>query len=242
MNIDGRTTSEQLYIPTLLVVGACEALRVRCYHAAKATGLAIKACEMSEAAVAIPRRHPIAIVVPIPAAGEPAEDLSALARDVRAALLPVDPEVSVRELEAMIAAAIDGGLAQRERRGGAGRYSIVDGIEEEAPFSRRSVPPPSSAPPRSLSSPGIVSVRAPAPAPTLPPAPVSTLPQGPPGLASTRPPATSDARQGPRRESVPAEPPASGAQRASSVPAPASDEQRPSGGPFAALRAVLSWR
>ena len=45
--------------------------------------------------------------------------IEALARDVRSVLLRVDPEVSVRELEAMIAGAVDGCLSQRERRGGA---------------------------------------------------------------------------------------------------------------------------
>ena len=144
MNNDGRTTSEQLYIPNLLIVGGSQSLLLRCFHASKTMGLAIKACTPAEAAVITTRRHPIAIVVPNDVFASSAYDLVALARDVRSALLPVDPEVSVRELEAMIAAAVDGGFSQRERRGGAGRYSIVDGIEDEAPFSRRTLPPEST--------------------------------------------------------------------------------------------------
>lgn len=201
MNNDGRTTSEQLYIPNLLIVGGSQSLLLRCFHASKTMGLAIKACTPAEAAVITTRRHPIAIVVPNDVFASSAYDLVALARDVRSALLPVDPEVSVRELEAMIAAAVDGGFSQRERRGGAGRYSIVDGIEDEAPFSRRTLPPPSARDGRSSVPPSVRHSSPPeARQSYLPEARQSSLPavrhsstdiRAPlppsPGLASTRP-------------------------------------------------------
>jgi len=207
MDADGTTTSQQLYVPTLLVIGACEALVARCRHAAQSTGLAIKACSPREAAETVPLRHPLAMVVPNDVFDRAPHDLEALARDVRSVLLRVDPEVSVRELEAMMAAAIDGCSSQRERRVAAGRYSMVDGIEEEAPFSRPSAPPSLRAPrssPVPTASPASVraprsspvptaspaSVRTPrsSPVPTASPASVRT-PRGPlaPGVASTRP-------------------------------------------------------
>lgn len=203
MNADGRTTSEQLYIPTLLVVGGPESLALRCHRAARTAGLAIRRCALEEAAVAVPRRHPIAIVVPNDVFDMASQELSALARDVRSELLPVDPEVSVRELEAMIAGAVDGSLSQRERRGGAGRYSIVDGLQEEAPFSQRG--------PRSSSAPPVYS-----------PQPVSrdTRPSTPQESA----PASLRARQTLPRPQLALEAPrsASGTQRTSSAPLPPS--------------------
>lgn len=192
MNDDGRTTSQQLYIPTLLVVGGCDALVARCRLAAKSTGLAIKACLLKEVAITVPYRQPLAMVVPNDAFDSAAYELEALARDVRSVLLRVDPEVSVRELEAMIAGAVDGCLSQRERRGGAGRYSITEGVEDEAPFSSRSSAPPSSRAPRSLSSPGIASTRRPS------------------GIVSTQLPAVARAATEP--------PPVSGAQPRASGP------------------------
>lgn len=150
MDADGRTTSQQLYIPTLLVIGAGPALVTRCTYAADTLGLSVKTCTLDEIAIAVPRRHPLAMVVPIGVLHRAQAELEALARDVRSVLFPVDPEVSVRELEAMFAAAIAGTVSQRERRGGAGRYSITDGVAEEAPFSRSSAPPPPSGAPRSI--------------------------------------------------------------------------------------------
>jgi hypothetical protein len=192
MNNDGRTTSEQLYIPSLLVVGGTQSLLLRCLHASKPLGLAIKACSPSEATAIVTRRHPVAIIVPNDVFEGADHELAALARDVRSALVPVDPEVSVRELEAMLTAAVDGGFSQHERRSGAGRYSIVDGIEEEAPFSRRTLPPDSPSGVRQTlpPSPGIVSTR-----PSAPPSP---------GLAGTRPSVPQPASM----------PPAAGAQKA----------------------------
>ena len=103
MNNDSRTTSEQLYIPNFLIVGGSQSLLLRCFHASKTLGLAIKVCTAAEATVIVARRHPIAIVVPNDVFAGAAYELVAVARDVRSALLPVDPEVSVRELEAMLA-------------------------------------------------------------------------------------------------------------------------------------------
>lgn len=193
MDADGTTTSQQLYIPTLLVIGACDALVARCRHAAQSTGLAIKACSPREAAETVPLRHPLAMVVPNDVFDRAPHDLEALARDVRSVLLRVDPQVSVRELEAMMAAAIDGCSSQRERRVSAGRYSMVDGIEEEAPFSRRSAPPSlRAARSSSVPSPSPASSRAPrssSPPSPSPPPPSSRAPRSPlaPGVASTRP-------------------------------------------------------
>lgn len=215
MNADGRSTSQQLYVPTLLVIDGCEDLVDRCLDAADSSGLSLKTCSSRDAAVAIPRRRPLAIVVPNGIFDRVPHDLEALARGVRSALFQVDPDVSVRELEAMFAAAIAGCSTPRERSGSsggagpglspspspspspsAGRYSITDTLAEEAPFSR-STPPPSSRAPHSVRQ---------------------TLPRVP-GLASTRP-APSSA------------PPASGTQATQTA-------DRPS---YAAIRAVFSGR
>lgn len=257
MNSDGRTTSEQLYIPTLLVVGGCEALVVRCYHAARTTGLAIRYCRLEEAAVSVPRRHPLAIVVPNGVFDTAAQELVALARDVRSILLRVDPEVSVRELEAMMAGAIADGLSQRERRGGAGRYSITDGIQEEAPFSRRegrqsfpgevrqSTPPEArqSVPSdvrqsvpfdarKALPRSGPSSSRVPGLASIRPvPGPVSTRPAAAPGPMSSRPSPTPAPVSG-RASPVP--PPVSG-RLSTPVPLSAGASEPPVSGSQAAL-------
>jgi len=138
MNSDGRSTSQQLYIPILLVVGGCPTLVGRCTTAADSAGLGVKTCSLGEAPAAIPLRHPLAIVVPNRVFDSASDELLALARDVRSVLFPVDSEVTVRELEAMFAAAIAACSSQRERRSAAGRYSLTDGFAEEAPFSRRS--------------------------------------------------------------------------------------------------------
>jgi hypothetical protein len=182
MNADGRTTSQQLYIPTLLVIGAGEALADRCFHAAESSGLVMKTCSAEAAVVAVPYRRPLAIVVPTGVFDRAADELEALVRDVRSALLVVDPHVSVRELEAMFAAAIDGSSAQRERREGAGRYSITEGLAEEAPFSRTTPVPPSRGP-RSVRAPS--SSRTPAP-PRSTPAPPPSPPSGSPEPAPPR--------------------------------------------------------
>lgn len=160
MNKDGRTTSEQLYIPTLLVIGAGEALLLRCLHACKTTGLAMKMCDLTSAAGEIARRRPIAVIIPTSEFDHAGAELGTLVRDCRGALFTVDSHVSVREIEAMLAAAIGGGYQHPERREAAGRYSIVNDAIEEAPFSRRSAPPQSvrsSVPPSS--KPGPVKAR-----------------------------------------------------------------------------------
>ncbi len=166
MNADGRSTSQQLYVPTLLVIDGCEDLVDRCLEAADSSGLSLKTCSSRDAAVAIPRRHPLAIVVPNGIFDRVPHDLEGLARGVRSALFQVDPDVSVGELSAMFAAAIAGCSSPRpERSDGAGRYSITETLAEEAPFSRSTLPPPSSRAPLSARQ---------------------TLPRVP-GLASTRP-------------------------------------------------------
>jgi hypothetical protein len=269
MNNDGRTTSEQLYIPSLLVVGGSQSLLLRCFHASKPMGLAIKACTPADAIAIVAGRRPLAIVVPNDVVGAAEhDDLAIVARDVKSKLFAVDPEVSVRELEAMIAAAVGDGFRQRERRGGAGCYSIVEGVEDEAPFSRRTLPPEpggearSSRPP----TPGLASTRASVPPvsvraasdsssrPSVPPLsvrarsdslprasipPVSSRPSAPP--VSTRP-SVVDA---PPRPSAP---PVSRTVPSLTAPAPpesvppVSGVQKPAVGAFAAIRSVFSSR
>jgi hypothetical protein len=197
MNADGRSTSEQLFIPNLLVVGAGEKLFAQCRIAANTYGLQIRICSLRDATDTVVRRRPLAIVVPDDLLDEiEARELEAFARDVRSVLLRLDPDVSVREIEAMIGGAVAGGLDERERLAEAGRYSMVQGVEEEEPFSRRTWPPPSvrvSAPPPSArsASPPPSSV-SPHSSRTAPPSSVS--PQTPrvtqPSMRTTQPPQT----------------------------------------------------
>lgn len=207
MNSDGRSTSQQLYIPILLVVGGCPTLVGRCTTAADSAGLGVKTCSLAEAPEAIPLRHPLAIVVPNRAFDSASDELLALARDVRSVLFPVDAEVTVRELEAMFAAAIAACSSQRDRRNGAGRYSLTEGFAEEAPFSRRgesrtswNPSPPSARGARPSFPPSVRSARPPAPRDSMPPSSRAALstrqilprvtPAGrdpAPGLATTRP-------------------------------------------------------
>jgi hypothetical protein len=265
MNDDGRTTSQQLYIPTLLVVGGCDALVARCRRAAETSGLVIKSCLLHEAAITVPYRQPLATVVPNDVYDRAAVELEALVRDVRSVLLRVDSEVSVRELEAMIAGAIHGCLSQRERRGGAGRYSITEGVEDEAPFSSRSTAPPSSSAVRQSLPPSSSAVRQSLPPSSsavrqsLPPSSGDVRQSVPSGVRQSLLPSLSDARQslppssGDVRQSVPGAPRSSLAPGIASTrpppavstatePPPVSGAQPKATGPFAALRAVFSSR
>ncbi|MFO0587970.1 MAG: hypothetical protein U0441_10545 [Polyangiaceae bacterium] len=219
MNSDGRSTSQQLYIPTILVIGACEDLEDRCLQAADARGLSVKTCSVHDAPHAIPRRRPLAVVAPNGISDRMSQDLEALAREVRSVLLLVDPDVSAREIEAMFSAAIAACSARNDkpsspgvlglgRRAASGRYSITDSVVEEAPFSRPGGLRSSSAPP-SVRTPfvaqGPSSVRSPSPpsvrAPVAQQGPSSVrAPVAQQGPSSVRAPV---AQQGPSSVRVP---------------------------------------
>lgn len=123
----GQVTSTRLHVPTLLAVDCDAELLERCRRAAASTGIVVADAPAATASTIAAARQPLAIVMPVEVHRRDPAELDALARDVRAALLTVDAEVSVRELEAMIASVIKTCLSERERRASAGRYSIIRG-------------------------------------------------------------------------------------------------------------------
>jgi hypothetical protein len=123
----GRVTSTRLIVPTLLAIDCNAELLERCRRAAACTGIVVADATAATASTVATARQPLAIVMPVEVHGRDPDELDALARDVRAALLTVDAEVTVRELEAMIASVITTRFSERERRASAGRYSIIHG-------------------------------------------------------------------------------------------------------------------
>lgn len=123
----GQVTSTRLYVPTLLAVDCDAELLERCRRAAASTGVVVADATAATACTVAAARQPLAIVMPVEVHRRDPDELDALARDVRAALLTVDLEVSVRELEAMIASVIKTRFSERERPVSAGRYSIIRG-------------------------------------------------------------------------------------------------------------------
>ena len=112
--------------------------------AGAATGVQVLTSEIGGATALATERRSFAVIVPN---GLPRKDwveVSALVRDIGATLIEVDPDVCERELEAMIAGAIDTYL-RRGTREGAGRYSIIGNGPIDV-VTLRSDPPPVRAP------------------------------------------------------------------------------------------------
>ncbi len=134
-----RATSKPVHIPTVLAVGCSDALLGRCWDVLAGMGVMVRDCEPARAATLAASRQPLAIVVARATYAQDAEELDALARDVRAALLCIDEDVGGRELAAALAGAIHTGARRREGRTTSGRYSILPGD------LTASEPPPTSA-------------------------------------------------------------------------------------------------
>jgi hypothetical protein len=141
-----RATTKPVHIPTVLAIGCSDILLARCWDCLAGTGVLVRDCEPALAATLAATRHPLAIVVARATYDLDRDELDALARDVRAALLPVDERVSDRELHDALVGAVRSSMHRRERRTSTGRYSILPGEMFVAPTQATpSEPPPTSA-------------------------------------------------------------------------------------------------
>jgi len=153
MPIGDHTTKTAVTTPTVLAIGCPPSLVSRCAAALSSTGALMRSCDMAGAATDVAQRRPLAIVIPQDVyAFDPAE-LDALARDVGASLLRVEPDITAAMLELLLGAAIDTALARRRKQGavivgpGDPRATPSSG-RQTVPHRRISVmdlePPPSS--------------------------------------------------------------------------------------------------
>lgn len=229
----GQITVTPVRVPSVLVVldAAWPELFARCLGAAVRSGVLVHRCEVAAATTFAAEKRPLAIVLSNAVYDLDPDEFEALARDVRAALLKVDEEITERELEAMFAAA----LRERERRddGGGSRYTLIGQVQTEetgprstrppmsvrqteAPPSARSMqlgglrpsqaPPPDAPPPsaRSMQLAGLRPSQAPAPPPrssTTQPSFAAPAPPKPP------PPSTRSATPVPGSVRAPLPPP-----------------------------------
>jgi hypothetical protein len=126
-----RATAKPVHIPTVLAVGCSDALLARCWEALASLGVMVRDCEPALVATLAAARQPLAIVVSSEVYALDAEELEALARDVRATLLRVDDDAGGRELAATLVGAVRAASRRRGERPGSGRYSLLPG----APFA-----------------------------------------------------------------------------------------------------------
>ena len=141
-----RATSKPVHIPTVLAVGCSDALLARCWDCLAGLGVMVRDCEPAGAATLAATRHPLVIVVARAVYALDADELDALARDVRAAILPVDEEMGERELFAALLSTVRAAMRRREGRKSSGRYSILPGELVALPVAvTPSEPPPTSA-------------------------------------------------------------------------------------------------
>jgi hypothetical protein len=112
--------------------------------AAAVTGVHVLTADVGGATALATERRSFAVIVPNGLPRKEWASLSTLVRDIGATLIEVDPDVCERELEAMIAGAIDTYL-RRGTREDAGRYSIIGKGPVEVVTLRRE-PAPTRAP------------------------------------------------------------------------------------------------
>jgi hypothetical protein len=101
----------------VLTIGCAYPVRERTASATEAIGLFLKHCELAQAPTLVAERRPLAIVLQHDLYEFDPREFDALARDVGAALLRVDDDVTVSELEALLGAAVEAALARRRRQG-----------------------------------------------------------------------------------------------------------------------------
>jgi hypothetical protein len=92
-------------------------VRARPAAATKGIGALVKHCDLAQASTLVGERRPLAIVIPHELYEFDPAEFDALARDVRAALLRVDDDITVEELEALLGAAVEAALARRRKQG-----------------------------------------------------------------------------------------------------------------------------
>jgi hypothetical protein len=138
------STSTRIHPPSVLVAGCEQAILERCRVAGAVTGVQVLTSEVGGANALATERRAFAVIVPNGLPRKEWVELSALVRNIGATLIEVDPDVCEREIEAMIAGAIDTYL-RRGTREGAGRYSIIGKGPVEVVTLRRD-PAPARAP------------------------------------------------------------------------------------------------
>jgi hypothetical protein len=116
-------------IPTALVIGGGQDLLRRCQAASMDAGIVVKACPVSMAAALAEERRPLVIVVTESAYALDPDGFDAIARSVLGTLLRVDREVTERELEVMLSAAVRESRKHRMWHQAPGRYSVVPAEE-----------------------------------------------------------------------------------------------------------------
>jgi len=139
-----RATAKPVNIPTVIAAGCSDALLARCWDALAGLGVMVRDCDLAALPTLAAARQPLAIVVPRAIYAADAEELDALARDVRATLIEVDDPSGAADLEATLSLAVRASMRRREGRSSSGRYSILPG--DPIP----SAAPAPSAPPASL--------------------------------------------------------------------------------------------
>jgi hypothetical protein len=143
---DDRATSKPVHIPTVLAVGCSDALLARCWDCLAGLGVMVRDCDPARAATLAAARRPLLIVVARDVYDRDLVDLEELARDVHAALLPVDDDLDDSALALALVAAVRRSPRRAEQRRSSGRYSILPGelVALPSPVSP-SEPPPTSA-------------------------------------------------------------------------------------------------
>jgi hypothetical protein len=130
----------RIHPPSILLVACSPSILERCRMAASVMGVHAMATQVSDARRHALLRRPFAVVAQVHQAPADLHALRALARDMGATLMEVDADVCEREIEAMLAGALDVAL-RRGKRIGAGRYSIIGkGQVEVMPVPRAPTP------------------------------------------------------------------------------------------------------
>lgn len=113
----GAPTLTAVTTPTVLTIGCSAGVRERAATATGRLGVLFKHCELTQAPTLVGERRPLALVIPHDLYEFDPDEFDALARDVRAALLRVDDDVSAEELEALLGAAVEAALSRRRKQG-----------------------------------------------------------------------------------------------------------------------------
>lgn len=154
---DERPTHESVDVANVLAVDCSEAVLARCWAAAGRLDVRMRSCTLRMAPSIAAARRPLAIVVPNEVHAGNADELEALARDVRAITVQIDDEVSSRELEAMLAAVIRAATRRRQEAAArvscpppslradraplsAGRYALIHRAVDDADEAARETP------------------------------------------------------------------------------------------------------
>jgi hypothetical protein len=106
-------------------VGCSEALLARCWDALSGLGVMVRDCEPALAATLAAARQPLAILVSTEVYAADPEELQALARDVRATLLPVDEAANESDLALALVSTVRAASRRRGGRSSSGRYSLL---------------------------------------------------------------------------------------------------------------------